>query len=378
MGMMGFVALAAPLADTLGLLPWQIGLSATAGGLGWVLTARAWGRAADTLGRKQVLVAGLAGFTVAYFALCLVAQAGASWGLGTALTLGGLVVARFAAGLAYSALPAAGGALIADHFRAEVRAGAMGKLGAAQAGGMLLGPAAVVLMAGPSPVLPLFLLAVIQVFALAYLWFRLPSDSKASAGIAPPLPLTDPRLIRPFAVAFCAMVAIGTAQIVVGFAALDRLGLAGPGATRVAGLALASVAVALILAQMVVGRLGWQPRRLMLTGGLIAAIGIGFAGFAPNAVGLVLAYALGGFGAGWVMPAINAAAANAVDADEQGRAAGAVSTALGIGAMVGPLVGGALYGLGHILPFLAGALFLAAAALIGARIRDRNSTSTGC
>ena len=51
MGMMGFVVVAGPLADGLGLAAWQIGASATAGGLGWVLASRPWGRAADQRGR---------------------------------------------------------------------------------------------------------------------------------------------------------------------------------------------------------------------------------------------------------------------------------------------------------------------------------------
>lgn len=86
----------------------------------------------------------------------------------------------------------------------------------------------------------------------------------------------------------------------------------------------------------------------MATGFLVAA-------FAATGSALILAYALAGFGAGWVFPAISAIAANAVNDSEQGRAAGSVSTALGLGAMLGPAVGRVLYGLGSEFPLLLGA-----------------------
>lgn len=263
MGMMGFVALAGPLAATLGLNAAQIGLSAMAGGLGWVLAARAWGRAADRLGRRAVLLAGVTGFAIFYLALCLVVQAGSAWGLAAHWVLAGLIAARLAMGLTYSAVPAAANALIADRFVPEARVGAMGRLGAAQAAGLLLGPAFVALTAGPSPVLPLFLLALLPLPVLAVLALRLPADRPDGAGTAvPALPLTDARLRGPVFAALALMTAVGIAQIVVGSLALDRLGLPSVAATRLAGGALAAVGVALIVAQVVVGRLGWAPSRL--------------------------------------------------------------------------------------------------------------------
>jgi MFS transporter, DHA1 family, tetracycline resistance protein len=373
MGMMGFVALAGPLAAALGLSAAQIGLSAMAGGLGWVLAARTWGRAADQLGRRPVLLMGVGGFAAFYMILCLTAQAGAAWGLPAMAVLAGLIAARFAMGLTYSAVPAAGNALIADRFAPEARAGAMGRLGAAQAAGLLLGPAFVVFTAGPSPVLPLFLLALAPLPVLFVLAVKLPADLTARRGTPiPALPLTDARLRGPVIAALGAMTAVGIAQIVVGFLALDRLSLPGPTATRLAGGALAAVGVALIVAQVAVGRLGWTPVTLIATGGVITATGFLAAAFASTGPALILAYALAGFGAGWVFPAISAIAANAVNGNEQGRAAGSVSTALGLGAMLGPAVGGALYGLGSEFPLLLGAAL--ATVPIGVGIFARSNT----
>lgn len=372
MGMMGFVAAAGPLAEAIGLEAWQIGLSATAGGLGWVLSARAWGRASDHAGRKPVLVFGLVGFTIAYLALCLSAQAGIGWGLAPLTALFALVVTRFGMGLSYSAIPAAGNAMIADRFAPDARAGAMGRLGAAQAAGLMLGPAFVAIAAGPSPTTPLFLLALLPLPVLAFLILRLPRSPKREGESVQPLALSDPRLLVPVLAAFAAMIAVGIAQIVIGFVALDRLNLPGPEAMRFAGIALSAVGIALIVAQMVVARLGWQPFILMRAGGALATIGFIAAAFAPNALVLASSYALAGFGAGWVFPAISAAAANAVSADEQGRAAGSVSSAFGLGAVFGPVVGGVLYDFSAALPFLAGGIAMFCVTALSHSSKNRN------
>jgi MFS transporter, DHA1 family, tetracycline resistance protein len=368
MGMAGFVAVAGPLAAALGLSAAQLGLSATAGGLGWVLTARAWGRAADRIGRRRVLLVGVAGFAVFYLALAVVAQAGAAWGLAPLVALAGLIGARFAMGVTYSAVPAASNALIADRFAPAARAGAMGRLGAAQAAGLLLGPAFVAAAAGPSPVVPLLLLALLPLPALALLAARLPADQPAAAGaVMPPLPLGERRLRRPVVAGLAAMLAVSIAQIVVGFIALDRLGLTDTAATRLAGAALAAVGFALIAAQIAVARLGWSPGRLMSTGAAIAAVGLFAAALASSPAALVAAYAIAGLGAGWVFPAISAMAANAVGPDEQGRAAGSVSTALALGAMLGPLLGGAVYAMNDAWPLMLAAAIVTIPIAAGVR-----------
>ncbi|MEM9605139.1 MAG: MFS transporter [Pseudomonadota bacterium] len=355
MGMMGFVAAAGPLAKLLGLSAWQIGLTATAGGVAWVLSARAWGRAADRLGRKTVLRTGLIGFTVTYMLLCVAAHLGVAWSLSPGLALALLVVTRFGMGLTYSAIPAASVAVIADHHGPASRAGAMGKLSAAQSSGLLLGPAFVAVMAGGSPTVPLFLLALLPIPALVYLVTVLPADVQAPDADAPQLSLRDPRVVRPVTVAFTVLIAVGIAQIVIGFIALDRLNLDNSVALRVAGLALTAVGLSLVVAQLAVKRLGLTPFRLMRIGALTSAVGFVASAWAPSAVTLIAGYAFAGFGAGWVFPAISAAAANAVSSQEQGRAAGAVSSAMGLGAMLAPLIGGSLYAVSDVTPLLVGA-----------------------
>lgn len=63
------------------------------------------------------------------------------------------------------------------------------------------------------------------------------------------------------------------------------------------------------------------------------------------------AYALAAFGMGWVYPSVSALAANSVKRYEQGAAAGSVAAAQGLGIIVGPIVGTALYSIENGLPF---------------------------
>lgn len=364
MGMMGFVAAAGPLAASLGLEAWHIGLSATAGGLGWVLSARFWGRMADRAGRKPVLVLGMAGFTMGYLVLCFAVLAGERLDLSAICVLSVLIVSRFGMGLSYSAVPAAGAATIADLYTPDERAGAMGRLGASQSSGLLFGPAAMAMLAGTSPATVLFSLALLPIPSLVFVATRLRKDVPRASTDARQLSLVDPRLIRPVLMAVLAMVAVGIAQIVIGFVALDRLSLSESAAMRLAGGGLTAVGVSLIMAQLAVKRLDWSPATLIRVGSGLAAAGFLAAAVAPSQETLILSYAVAGFGAGWVFPGISAYAANAVSASEQGRAAGAISSAMGIGAMLGPLLGGVLYQQSGAAPYLVAAVVFAGAALV--------------
>ena len=66
---------------------------------------------------------------------------------------------------------------------------------------------------------------------------------------------------------------------------------------------------------------------------------------------------------GWVYPSQSALAANAVEAHEQGAAAGAVGAAQGLGAVLGPLAGTVAYQAAHGAPYAVSAVMILIAAL---------------
>ncbi len=131
MAMMAFVALIGPIARVLGLAAWQAGAAVTVAGVVWMLLARPWGRASDRFGRRRVLLVGTAGFTLAYWALCLFIDGALRYLPATSLAFAALVIGRGLIGAFYAALPVGCAALIADNMPPQQRAPAMASPGAA-------------------------------------------------------------------------------------------------------------------------------------------------------------------------------------------------------------------------------------------------------
>jgi hypothetical protein len=165
------------------------------------------------------------------------------------------------------------------------------------------------------------------------------------------------------AVAFAAMFSVAIAQITVGFFALDRLHLNPAGAANAAGIALALVGVSLVCAQIILRKLGWPPARLIRLGALLGGVGFGSVMLATSAPMLWTSYAVAAFGMGWVYPSVSALAANSVDAHEQGAAAGTVAAAQGLGVIIGPIAGTAIYEADSGAPYALVAILLVITAL---------------
>lgn len=374
MAMMTFVAVVGPIVRQLALPEWVAGLSVTAGGVLWMLMARWWGGVGDRRGRKPVMLVGLAAFALVYWVLALGVDLALHQRIGALAAMALLVAARALIGAFYAAVPPTAAAVVADHTQPGERPAAMARLGSANALGMVIGPAAAGWLAGHDLALALYAAAMLPVIALLIIWLALPGGRPAAARRPPgaaPMRLFDARL-RPAALTgFAAMASVAIAQVLVGFFAIDRLGLPVDEGARVAGLALTCVGCALIVAQQCVVRLKGVPlARWIALGALIA--GCGFAGVAAvqSQTTLLACYATMAFGMGLIFPNFQAMAANAVQPHEQGAAAGTLSAAQGLGMVLGPIVGTLLYRLSHALPYLlVGAGLWALAAFTFARLR---------
>lgn len=352
MAMMAFVSLIGPIARTLGLATWQAGAAVTVAGVIWMLLARPWGQASDRLGRRRVLLLGTAGFAVAYWALCLFIDTALHLLPSATLAFIGLMIGRGLIGAFYAALPVGGAALIADNVAPQQRARTLASLGAANAVGLVIGPALAALLARHSLSLPFYVMAFLPMLAFVVLLRKLKRQELHLKQPPRPVRLTDPRLRRPLLVAFVAMLSVSVAQITVGFFALDRLGMSPADAAQTAGIALTMVGVALILAQLVVRKVQWPPLRMIRVGASLSALGFAAAAFAPSAELLWASFFVSACGMGWVFPAFSALAANAMDASEQGATAGSMGAAQGLGVVIGPLAGTLIYAADPRLPYL--------------------------
>ncbi|RMX08455.1 MFS transporter [Corticibacter populi] len=380
MAMMAYVAIIGPLVRRLGVSELVAGVSMAIGGVFWMLMARWWGRLSDRRGRKRVLLIGLGVFGLTYLALAVFVDAALRQPLPALWVAVVLIATRSVIGAFYAAVPPTAAATIADNVAPEGRHAAMAKLGSANALGMVAGPAIISQVSAQGLEWGFYATAMLPLlgFACIALWLpaQIPVAATASAkplqpsmpaprpgvpGRAAPMALWDRRLRPAVLTAFIAMMSVAVAQVSVGFFAMDRLGLDETGGARAAGHALACVGVALMLSQQFVIRLPHIALpHWVLAGALISAGGFASVFLAHSLPGLLLAYAVGAFGMGFIFPSFQAMAANAVAAHEQGAAAGNVSAAQGLGMVLGPLIGTGLYQLAPVAPYL----WIAAALLL--------------
>lgn len=363
MSMMAFVSLIGPIARVLGLATWQAGAAVTVSGVVWMLLARPWGQASDRYGRRRILLIATAGFTLAYWALCLFIDASLRFLPSALLGFIGLMIGRGLIGVFYAAIPVGGNALIADNIEPQHRAKAMAAVAAANACGLVIGPAIAALLSRFSLSLPFYAMAILPLLAFVVLLYKLKGQELHLRQAPRKVHLNDPRLRRPMAVAFVAMLCVSIAQITVGFFALDRLGLSPADAAQTAGIALTMVGFALICSQLVVRRLEWPPLRLIRAGALVAAVGFAGSTLADAAWGLWLCFFVSAGGMGLIFPSFAALAANAVDASEQGATAGSIGAAQGFGVVIGPLAATLIYDIEPRLPYLVAAALLLLVAL---------------
>jgi MFS family permease len=375
MAMMAFVAVIGPVVRLLGLSEWHAGLSVTAAGVLWMLSARRWGALSDRIGRRRVLLIALAAYAVIYIVMAVFVDTALQAPPAVWLSVLALVGTRALVGLFYAAVPPTAAALVADEAAPGQRAGAMAKLGSANALGMVIGPAAAGWVAFHDLALTLYVAALLPVLALLVIAWRLPSAPPPAAPTNGPraaLAWYDPRLRLPVLAVFAAMISVTIAQVTVGFFAIDRLQLAPAAGARMAGLALTAVGVGLIVAQVLVMTFKTMPpRRWIALGAVISGIGFSSVALVQAPWQLLATYAVAAFGMGFVFPSFQALAADSVQAHEQGAAAGAVASVQGLGMVIGPMVGTLLYRAAPSAPYLLVGLVLlglaAAATLDGRR-----------
>ena len=106
--------------------------------------------------------------------------------------------------------------------------------------------------------------------------------------------------------------------------------------------------------------------RWIAVGAAISALGFGASALVGAQWQLLLAYAVAAFGMGFVFPSFQALAADSVQAHEHGVAQGTVASVQGLGMVVGPMLGTALYSWAPGAPYVLIALVLGGLALAAA------------
>jgi hypothetical protein len=147
----------------------------------------------------------------------------------------------------------------------------------------------------------------------------------------------------------------------IGFLVIDRLNLTPALAIEPTGMVLIMGAGASLLAQWgIIPLLNLNPRQLVLSGLVLAAIGLALTGVATSLYTLSVAYGLASLGFGFTRPGFTAGASLAVGQQAQGSVAGKVTSVNGASFVLGPSLGVGLYEVSHALPYLTAATALLA------------------
>jgi MFS family permease len=362
---MGFTSvnpIFAPLARELGLSEVQAGFLISISALAFTLFSSPWGRRSEVWGRKPVFLVGLTGFGLGFALFGGVAQLGLAGWFSLPLLVALLGLSRFCVGALTAAAPVAAQAYIADTTSGPERSAGIALLGAANGLGLIGGPVLAAALVGFGLLVPYYVTAAIAFLGALIVWWGLPTGKRVStprATVPAKVGLWDGRVWPFLLVGFLTLIALVTAQVTAGFYFQDKLGLTSEGAAQAVGFALFASGVAIVLTQAgIIRALKPAPVTLLRLGLPLTLASFVVMTLSPTLTLLIVAYALLGFGVGFILPGYISGASLAVGEHEQGAVAGLVGTAQGFGSVLGPLLGTTLYTFGITLPYIVVALLL--------------------
>jgi MFS family permease len=357
----------APLGRELGLSELQVGSLSTGYALMQFLVSAYWGRKSDEKGRKPILLTGILGFAVSFFAFAVVAHLGMRGSISHWPLYLGLLATRLIGGTLSSATIPTAQAYAADLSDRDNRTSAMAVIGAAFGAGVIFGPgigAGLSTLTG-SLLAPVYFSASVAVLNAIFVAIMLPEPERHAArgdgarrGVAK-------RVWPLLAVGLSATLASVAMEQTVAFTFQDRLHLDDVGTAQHVGLALMGYGVIAVIAQgFIVRRFGFVPIVLLRCGIPIALAGFVLFVFASNFATLTGALLLQGFGQGLVLPGVTAGLSLAVSDADQGAVAGLNASSQGLGRTLGPVVGTGLYQVRNDLPYVFSACLLAIVLLV--------------
>jgi multidrug resistance protein len=332
----------------------------TAATMGWLMACYSlaqfifspiWGRLSDRVGRKPIMLVGLAGYALSMTLM------------GFATSLPGLFVARTLAGILSSATLPTAMAVIADSTTESERAKGMGILGAAFGLGVIFGPFIGGTLGAVQITLPFFISAGLAAFTFLLVLAILPESHKvrdrASADAAPHRAGSrwsafNRETVGLYLMAFVVTFSLAGLETSFPFLASDRLGLN----ERSVGYVYAVMGfVAAVVQGGLVGVLkkAIGEERMIPAGLFVSALGMAGIAIAPSPVMATVAISLFGAGHGLIRPA-NASLISQRAKVGHGLAIGLLDSMDSLGRILGPVVGGALYAMRGSLPFVSGSV----------------------
>ena len=323
-----------------------------------------WGKLSDRIGRKAVLLIGLSGYVFSN----IIFLYSASLGLIGAVTGFSLLMILLAARIVNSAIGAASrpasGAYVADVTSEEDRSAGMGKFGAANNIGTILGPVLVGSLVGFNIfdlqipqfglLTPLIVMSIVMAIAAIFVYIFLPNNEFDSQTEIKTSDLVfDNNLKLLLSIGITIFTAFAIVQSVTAFYLQDRFDYDLDETAKNTALLLGTMAFMAIISQLtIVQRYKGRPLNLIKFSIPLFILSCLLIIFSPNFFFLYLGMAAMGLGMGLASPGYTSAASLNADTDNQGAAVGLAMVAPGIGFALGPLLSGFLYSNSMNLPFI--------------------------
>lgn len=334
-------------AEKMGASPTELGLLMAVYSLMQLIFAPFWGRLSDKIGRKPIMMIGIAGLSLSFF---IQAMATELWMLFAARIIGGILSsANMPTAMAY----------VADITTPENRGKGMGIVGAAVGLGFVFGPAIGGIFSKSSMSLPFYLAGTSSLITLVIIFFLLKEslnkDTAAEAGKKESrwMAFSGPASTLFILQLFISLSLSGLEATFAYFAAKK----AGLGATQLGYIFMIMGFAGAMVQGGMVGRLTKKyGEGTVIQGGIIvSAIGFGLILFVDSFTTAAIFLSIFGIGNGVIRPSVSSLLTKTTDAGH-GSATGLLSSFDSLGRIVGPPLGGWLFSLSIGLPYISGAI----------------------
>ena len=323
-----------------------------------------WGKLSDKIGRKAVLLIGLSGYVLSNIIFLYSATLGLVGFIAGFPLLMVLLGARIINSAIGAASRPASGAYVADVTTEEERSSGMGKFGAANNIGTILGPVLVGSLVGLNIfniqipqfglLTPLIVMSFLMTIAAIFVYIFLPNNRPIlDQGIKSSDLVIDNKLKLLISIGVIIFTAFAMVQSVTAFYIQDRFGYSLDETAQTTALLLGTMALMAIVTQLtIVQRYKGGPLNLIRFSVPLFILSCLFIIFSPNFLSLFMGMAAMGLGMGLASPGYTSAASLNADKDNQGAAVGLAMVAPGIGFALGPFLSGFLYSTSMNLPFI--------------------------
>lgn len=337
-----------------------------------ILAMPYWAARSDRVGRRPVVLIGIAGFTTAS-ALTAAAIFTAVHGMVSVMVgIAALVVSRAVFGAIGLAAAPAIQAFVADETAPAQRTGSLASMYSAQGFGSIVGPAIAPLLilswaglAGPQ--IAFTLIGCVILISAAIRLPRKPvltqrADDRGSGN----WDTLRRRTVLPFVAYLAVLSGCQMASLqMLGFVVMDRLGLEPVESQPLASVAMMLGAAAAVIVQLgIIRRTRARATLLMVIGSALMVAGNVLMAIAPSYILVVIAYVLSSAGAAFGIPAAASGASLANSRERQGAVAGLISAASSSGLLIAPVFAMIVYRSSPVAAFLAIAAMSAVALII--------------